>query len=637
MAKKRIKKRKIFTLIGCVLLFAGLMVFLFSGDNFVILQELFKKDVTKEEVRQSLENLGFKGYFTIGILSMLQVVLTVLPAEPTQVMAGVAFGLWKGGLICLAGVFLGNTIIYVLYKIYGDKLEEYFEKNAEFDFDTARHSPKIVLVVFILYFLPAIPYGLICFFSASLNLKYHKYILLTTLGSIPSILIGVGLGHLAIASSWVLSLCVFAVLVALLIVLYKKKSVVFQKVNNFMKSYEKYSSKTVAKKYNPFVLNLAAVGSVFAFDSKLKLSLKNNVGKLERPALVLCNHESFLDFVYAGRLLRKEKPHFISARLYFYHRRLGNLLRSVGCIPKSMFTTDLENAKNCMRVISSGEILAMMPEARLSTVGRFEGIQETTYRFIQRTGLPVYTVTLRGAYFAKPKWGDKLRKGARVEATLNPLFKAGEAKTLSKEELETKIRDVLYYDEFEWLKNYPEDTYKSKTLAVGLENILTLCPECKKRYTMQTDGLTVSCSECGFTRTLNNRYAFTNSVPFENFAQWYDWQKAEMEAEMRANPNFKLEGLVTLKHASKDGKTLLCEAGKGVCTLDKTGLYYRGEEYGVQIEKHFALSEIYRLLFGAGEDFEIYEGEEIWYFQPDERRSCVDWYIASELLKKIYE
>ena len=135
MAKKRIKKRKIFTLIGCVLLFAGLMVFLFSGDNFVILQELFKKDVTKEEVRQSLENLGFKGYFTVGILSMLQVVLTVLPAEPTQVMAGVAFGLWKGGLICLAGVFLGNTIIYVLYKIYGDKLEEYFEKNAEFDFD----------------------------------------------------------------------------------------------------------------------------------------------------------------------------------------------------------------------------------------------------------------------------------------------------------------------------------------------------------------------------------------------------------------------------------------------------------------------------------------------------------------------
>ena len=82
---------------------------------------------------------------------------------------------------------------------------------------------------------------------------------------------------------------------------------------------------------------------------------------------------------------------------------------------------------------------------------------------------------------------------------------------------------------------------------------------------------------------------------------------------------------------------MLCEAGKGVCVLDKTGLCYRGEEFGQQIEKRFALSDIYRLLFGAGEDFEIYEGDEIWYFIPEEKRSCVDWYIASELLKKIYE
>ena len=45
------------------------------------------------------------------------------------------------------------------------------------------------------------------------------------------------------------------------------------------------------------------------------------------------------------------------------------------------------------------------------------------------------------------------------------------------------------------------------------------------------------------------------------------------------------------------------------------------------------MSQIYRLLFGAGEDFEIYVGKEIYYFTPKERRSCVDWYIASILLK----
>ena len=637
MAKKRIKKRKIFTMIGFILLFIGLMVFLFSGDNFVVLQDLFKEDVTKEEVRASLEKLGFRGYLTIGILSTIQVLLTVVPSELTHAMAGVAFGLWKGSLICLAGIFVGNTLIYVLYKIYGDKLEEFFEKNAEFDFDAARHSSKVVLIVVILYFLPAIPYGMICLFAASLDLKYPKYIFLTTICSIPSIFLDVGVGHLAIASSWILSLCVFAVLVVLLILLYKYKSAVFKKVNEFMNKKQPYSSKTTVKKYNPFIYNAVAAGSVFGFDTRLKLTLKNNVGKLERPAIVLCNHESFVDFVYAARLLRKERPHFVTARLYFYHKKLGTLLRKVGCFPKSMFTADIENAKNCMRVLSTGKILALMPEARLSTVGRFEGIQEKTYRFIQRANVPVYTVTSHGAYFAKPKWGDKLRKGARVETELNVLFKAGEAKELSLEELQKRINDALYYDEFEWLKKYPDDRYGSKTLAAGLENVLTLCPECKKHYTIKTDKVKVFCSECGFTRTLNDRYGFTVASPFENFAEWYDWQKAEMEKEMQNDPCFKLESAVTLKHASKSGKTMLDEAGKGVCTLDKTGLYYRGEEYGVQIEKHFQLSEIYRLLFGAGEDFEIYESDEIWFFVPEEKRSCVDWYIASELFKKLYE
>ena len=215
MARSKKGQLKILTAIAAALILIGLAVFLFSGDNFIILQEMVRKDVTREQLQESLSELGYKGYVTFGILSMLQVVLTFLPAEPVQVMAGISFGLLKGGLICFVGVFVGNTIIYLLYKIYGDRLEQYFIKNAEFDFDAARKSPKVAIVVFLLYFLPAIPYGLICFFTASLGNKYWKYILLTSLGAIPSIVIGVGLGHIAIAASWVVSLLVFVVLIDL--------------------------------------------------------------------------------------------------------------------------------------------------------------------------------------------------------------------------------------------------------------------------------------------------------------------------------------------------------------------------------------------------------------------------------------
>lgn len=636
-AKKKQRVLKIRAAVIFTVFFIGLMVFLFAGGNLQLVLSVFREDMTNDEIRDTLDNLGIRGYITIGILSMFQVILAFLPAEPVQVLAGLTFGLWRGTLACLAGVFVGNTVIFILYKIYGGRLTEWFQTNAEFDFEEAKDSPQIALIVFLLYFLPAIPYGLICFFSASIGIKYPRYIVMTTLGSIPSILIGVGLGHMALSTSWMISLGVFIVLLTLLFIMYKKKHLLFAKLNESVKKQKLRAQRNEVRKVSMTVLNSANLVSHIALGRKIKLRYENKVGKLEKPSIVLINHGSFLDFVYAGRMLRKEKPHFITARLYFYHRILGKLLKAAGSFPKSMFATDIENVKNCLTVISRGEILAMMPEARLSTVGRFEDIQDATYRFIKKMGVTVYALKLEGDFFAKPKWGDKTRGGAEIDVTLSRLFTKEEVATLPVEALKTGVEAALTYDEFKWLAERPHIHYKSKTLAKGLEYILTRCPSCGARHTIETKGMTVRCSACGMSATMNDRYGFVEGKPFDNFALWYDWQKEEMAKEIAENPDFALTHPVTLKHSSQNGKSFLRTAGKGVCTLDQNGLTYRGQRDGETVEKFFSLKEIYRLLFGAGEDFEIYEGKEIWYFVPDEIRACVDYYIGSELLKKHYD
>ena len=636
--KKTVSKNsqlKIWSAVIFALISVGLMFFLFSGGNLEIIKSVLREDMSKDEIRDTLDNFGIRGYVTIGILSMLQVILTFLPAEPVQVIAGIAFGFLKGGLICLMGVFIGNTIIYILYKIYGERLTEWFEHNLEFDFDKASKSVKVSIVIFILYFLPAIPYGLICFFSASLNLKYPRYILLTTLGSIPSIAIGVGLGHMALASSWIISICVFLVLVVLLIILNKNKTKLFDKLNEYMKKGK--TSPTAVRKPDGLLLDFATLSTKVLLFGKVKIKFKKNVDKLERPCIVLANHGAFLDFAYAGRIIRKERPNFMIARLYTYHKTLGKIIRRAGAFPKSMFSTDFENVKNCLRVIHNDGVLIMMPEARLSTVGKWEGVQDVTYQFIKKIGLPVYVIKLEGNFLAKPKWGDKIRRGSVVYSTLDLLYTKEQIAELSAEEVQAGIEDALKYDELEWLKSHPEIHYKSKTLAKGLEHILVTCPHCGAKYSITTEGMRVSCSACGLSAELDDRYSFKGGNPFENFAEWYEWQSADMEKQILANPDFKIEQNVTLKHSSTDGKTMLRVAGTGVCTLDKNGLIYRGERDGEQIEKLFPLNVIYRLLFGAGEDFEIYEGREIWFFVPDEIRSCVDYYIASELFKKHYD
>ena len=184
-------------------------------------------------------------------------------------------------------------------------------------------------------------------------------------------------------------------------------------------------SKTTVQKENRFLLRiLYSALRVYYFLRGIKIRTVNKCGKLEKPSIVLCNHGSFIDFIYAESLLIKSRPHFAVARLYFYHKELGWLLRKLGAFPKSMFTLDMESTKNCLRILKNGEILAMMPEARLSTVGRFEDIQESTYSFLKKCAVPVYTVKIQGDYFAAPKWGKGLRRGAVVEAELDILFTA---------------------------------------------------------------------------------------------------------------------------------------------------------------------------------------------------------------------
>ncbi len=629
-AVKNNKKMKIWTILISVALVAGVFIFLFSGKNFDVLKVLLNENSDKDAIKDALSTLGIRGYIAIAFMSMLQVVFTFLPAEPADVLAGIAFGFKNGVFISFCGVVVGNTVIYILYRVFGQRLTEYFKSNSDFDFDKARSSGKVTLVIFILYFLPAIPYGLICFFASSLGMKFPKYITVTSLCSIPSIMIGVGLGHVAFASSFLVSLCVFALIIILLGIMWRYKEYIFKLVNDYVDRAAKKAR--IPKRPNPFVLFVLMLGSRLIFDTKINVKLKNNVGRLQRPAIVLCNHGSFVDFVYAGRLLRRERPNFITARLYFYHKRLAKLLTLLGCIPKSMFSADLENAKKCLRVLQNKGILAMMPEARLSTVGRFEGIQESTYTFIARSNVAVYTIRLCGDYFSDPKWGKGVRRGGMIEGSLDLLFNPGEASALSPEELKRRIDGALSYDEFEWIKDKPEAAFRSRRLAEGLENILCLCPRCHSYCSIGTLGQDLACTSCGLQMSLSERYDFSEEAPFPNFAEWYHWQTEEFARRIDADPDYKLESYVELRHSSENGKRMTRYAGDGFCTLDRSGLTYRGTRDGETIEKHFPMSQIYRLLFGAGEDFEIYEGKEIWYFVPEDKRCCVAFYIVSGLL-----
>ena len=355
MSIKKETVHKLYIALGAIVVFALLMLLAFSGDNFVVLKNLFTQDLSNEEMRDLLNDFGWRGKITITVMAMLQVVCAFLPAEPVQVLGGFTFGFPVGLLCCMVGVLLGNTLIYILQNVFGDRLRGFFVKKLGLDLEAIAHSGKCVLIIFILYFLPAIPYGMICFFAASTGMSYRRFILVTGLGSLPSVCIGVGLGYMAVASNWVVSVCIFAVLIAILVVMFWNKDRLFAKLNNYAAKSKKSSHKV--RSVNGFVMNVVYFAMrAYLFLCGVRVKTVNKVGTPETPSIVLCNHGSFIDFIYAAALLRKFKPNFIVARLYFYHNLLGGLLRTVGAFPKSMFATDIENVKNCLTVLKEKTI-----------------------------------------------------------------------------------------------------------------------------------------------------------------------------------------------------------------------------------------------------------------------------------------
>ncbi|MBO5867584.1 MAG: 1-acyl-sn-glycerol-3-phosphate acyltransferase [Oscillospiraceae bacterium] len=394
------------------------------------------------------------------------------------------------------------------------------------------------------------------------------------------------------------------------------------------------SGKAVGPQRNPVFFTLAynALKLWFALSGIRVVVTKQPEQKPKGPCIVLCNHGSFVDFFFAGKLLEGVDFRFVTARLYFYHKWLAKALRMVGCFPKSMFAVDLESTKNCLRVLQSGGVLAMMPEARLSTAGRFEDIQDNTWSFLKKAGVPVYTICFRGDYFADPKWGSGFRRGAVVEGEMTRLLEPEALASMTTEEIATAVEKALYYDEFAWLETRPKQVYKSRRLAEGLANILTRCPKCGKKYTLETKGRQLRCSSCGLETRLDDRYGFAEDAPFANLSLWYDWQRKALAQEIASDPDYRLEAKVTLRHADPTGKHLTAEAGRGVCVLNRQGLTYTGTRNGEETTLHFPLRQVYRLLFGAGENFELYQGTQIFYFVPEEKRSCVDWYMASGIL-----
>jgi 1-acyl-sn-glycerol-3-phosphate acyltransferase len=114
-------------------------------------------------------------------------------------------------------------------------------------------------------------------------------------------------------------------------------------------------------------------------------------------AVLVSNHISYLDFVFAGLAARPQKRlvRFMAKDSVFRHRVSGPLMRGMRHIPvdRERGEAAYEHALNSLR---SGEVVGIFPEATISQSFTLKGFKSGAARLAQDAGVPLVPMALWG-------------------------------------------------------------------------------------------------------------------------------------------------------------------------------------------------------------------------------------------------
>lgn len=167
------------------------------------------------------------------------------------------------------------------------------------------------------------------------------------------------------------------------------------------------------------------------------------------PALVVCNHVSFMDALVMGggspRPLR-----FLMDRPIYESKRLNWLFRMVGAIPVESDRRDPGNVRRALeevsRALRNGDVVMLFPEGRLTSDGEVKTFRRGLDLILSRDPVPVIPAALSGLWgsWTSNRHGKALahfprRCRARVALYFDEPVPPGQA---TRQSLEARVREL---------------------------------------------------------------------------------------------------------------------------------------------------------------------------------------------------
>lgn len=357
---------------------------------------------------------------------------------------------------------------------------------------------------------------------------------------------------------------------------------------------------------------------------KPRITYKGGIENLSGPFILLCNHNAFLDFKIAYRLLGKRYANFVVAIDGYIGREW--LLRDVGCICKRKFTSDPVLVRKLKKVVDRGDVPVIYPEARYSLCGTTALLPRSLGQMIKLYKVPVATLICHGHHINSPFWDTSHERGiAYDEAEYSLLLTREDVAAMSADEINAKLVEAFQYDDFAWQREN-HVRVDDKNRADGLHRVLYQCPHCGTEYRMTSAGTKLSCTSCGKVWHMDEYgvlAAEDGDTEFSHIPDWYEWERANVRREV-AEGRYS-SGTLSVTVESLPNAKRFIKLGKGEMIHDMNGFRVKlleppedetasielsaAETYSVHIE--------YRYLFKHGDCVDLNTRDDTWYVYPE--------------------
>ncbi|MCQ2429509.1 MAG: 1-acyl-sn-glycerol-3-phosphate acyltransferase [Clostridia bacterium] len=371
----------------------------------------------------------------------------------------------------------------------------------------------------------------------------------------------------------------------------------------------------------------------------MNLEVVDNVGvkNIKGPCVVLSNHTSRCDWEYVGTAMYPLPLNFMASDVEFHRAHMHLIFKLCRVIPKKNFVSDVHCIREVLSIIKAGGSVLFFPEGKSSISGTNQPIMLGTSELLKSLKVPVYTTTIRGGYMSNTQWNIKNRPG-KVVVYVNKLFDPEDMEKLSVAEMDAKINDAIYNDDFQWNKEMRVKFAGNEDIAVKLEEHLYWCPKCGRELTNKGEGNVIRCTACGNGAMINE---YDDLVPLspdclipKDLRVWFELQRRREYRAIRSDPDYMIEEKVTLGMQPNDhyvDKTVTSEpVGEGIVRLTRDEFSYVGTKNGEPFELHQKTQSMATVVMETDSSyFGAFFGGVYYEFKP-EHAITTKWQIAVE-------